>query len=129
MSDLLILARVGVYSTDLGIYLTGGIYIGLMQLLIWSIARHSADIELWRTGAFCLLVGCMTLLGVAMGGLGGILSAAILGFLCGWVVLGYVFDLETWQRATITAVGPFAAVISFLLGYWLKSVILTNIMA
>lgn len=127
MTDLFFLARIGVYSTDLGFYLTAGIYLGLMQWLVWSIARHSADIELWRTGAFCLLVGSMTILGVGMGGLGGILSAAILGFLCGWVVLGYVFDLETWQRAVMTAVGPVAAVLSFLAGYWLKGVILTNI--
>lgn len=127
MTDLFVLARIGVYSTDLGFYLTIGIYLGLMQWLVWSIARHTADIEIWRIGAFCLLVGCMTILGVGMGGLGGILSAAILGFLCGWVILGYVFELETWQRAVITAVGPFAAVISFLAGYWLKGVILTNI--
>jgi hypothetical protein len=129
MSDLFILARIGVYSTDLGIYLTAGIYIGLMQWLIWSIARHSADIEIWRTGAFCLLVGGLTIMGLAFGGVGGLLSAAILGFLGGWIVLGYVFELETWQRATMTAVGPIAAVVSALLGYWLKGFILTNIMA
>ncbi|RYD29064.1 MAG: hypothetical protein EOP87_18850 [Verrucomicrobiaceae bacterium] len=127
MTDLLPLAGIGVYSTDLGFYLTAGIYLGLMQWLVWSIARHSADIELWRTGAFCLLVGSMTILGLGMGGLGGILSAAILGFLCGWVILGYVFELETWQRAVMTAVGPVAAIFSFLAGYWLKGVILTNI--
>lgn len=127
MSDLLIVARIGVYSTDLGIYLTAGIYIGLMQLLIWSIARHSAEIDVWRTGAFCLLVGSMTALGLAIGGTGGIASAAILGFLSGWTILGYVFELEVWQRGVMTAVGPVAAAVSLFLGYWLKTIILTGI--
>ncbi len=127
MTDLLPLAGIGGDSDDLGLYLATGIYIGLMQWLVRSIARHSADIELWRTVAFCLLVGSMTILGVGMGGLDGILSAAILGFLCGRVILGYVFELETWQRAVMTAVGPVAAIFSFLTGYWLKGVILTNI--
>lgn len=127
MSDLLIVARIGVYSTDLGIYLTSGIYIGLMQLLIWSIARHSADIDVWRTGAFCLLVGSMTALGLAIGGVEGIASAAIMGFLSGWAILGYVFELEVWQRGVMTAVGPVAAAVSLFLGYWLKGIILTGI--
>lgn len=127
MTDLLPLARIGVYSTDLGFYLTIGIYLGIIHWLTWYIARYTDDIELWKTGAFCLLVGSMTILGVGMGGIGGILSAAILGLLGGWIVLGYVFELETWQRAVITAVGPPAAVGSFLAGYWLKGLILTNI--
>jgi hypothetical protein len=121
------LAQIGVYSRDLGIYLTAGIYIGSMQLLIWSIARHSADIELWRTGAFCLLVGCMTGIGLAIGGIEGIASAAILGFLSGWAILGYVFELEVWQRGVITAVGPIAAGVSLFVGYWLKEVILSGL--
>ncbi|RYD38909.1 MAG: hypothetical protein EOP85_16775 [Verrucomicrobiaceae bacterium] len=129
MTDLLFLARVGVYSTDLGAYLTFGIYLGLMQWLLWSIARHSADIEIWRTTAFCLLVGVLTVMGLAFGGIGGLLSAAILGFLGGWILLGYVFDLETWQRAVMTAVGPIAVVPSYLAGYWLKGVILKAMMA
>ena len=127
MSPPVILAGISVYSTDLGIYLSAGTYIGLMQLLIWSIARHSADIELWRTGAFCLLVGSMTTLGLAIGGGGGIATAAILGFLSGWTILGYVFEMEIWQRGLITAVGPVAAAVSIFLGYWLKGLILSGI--
>jgi|GEM_PF-7046242 len=128
MEDFFIFLRLFVYSTDLGIYLVGAIYLGIMQLLIWSIARHSADIELWRTGAFCLLVGAMTLIGLAIGGVEGIASAAILGLICGWVISGFVYDLEQKHRIIITIVGPIAAVLSSFLGYWLKGVIVEGIM-
>jgi hypothetical protein len=127
MITTLLVARIGVYSTDLGIYITAAIYFGIMQTLVWGIARHSADIEFWRTGAFCLLVGSMTLLGLAVGGVGGLATAAILGWVCGWVILGYVFDLENWQRQVMTLVGPIAAALSYVGGYWLKSLFYSGV--
>ena len=113
-----------IYSTDLGIYLSGGVFVALMQVLVWSMARHSADTDVWRTGAFCAVVGVMAAFGLALGGLEGVASAVILGAVCGWIVLGYVFELETWQRGVMAGVGPIAAGVSLFLGYWMKGLIL-----
>jgi len=127
MNEMEMIGVVGMYSTEPGIYLASGINVVLMQLLVWSIARHSADIEIWRTVAFCLVVGTMAIFGLAIGGVEGLASGAVLGFVCGWVVLGYVFELETWQRGVMAAVGPLAAYVSFSLGYWLKEAVFGRI--
>jgi hypothetical protein len=50
-----------------------------------------------------------------------------LGFLGGWAILGYVFELEIWQRGVMTAVGPVAATVSIFLGYCFKGLILSGI--
>jgi len=123
MEDAFVTLRLIVYSTNLAIYLAGAIYLIIMQLLLWSIARHSADIELWRTGAFCLLVGSMTFFGLAMGGVEGIASAVILGLIAGWVISGFVYDLEQKHRIITTVVGPIAASLAIFLGHWLKGMI------
>lgn len=129
MNTLTLVARIAGSSADLGAFLSVCLYVVLMQGLLWSIARHSADLEWWRTVAFCAAAGLSTAFGLGLGGIEGIVTAALLGFPCAWVMLGWVFELETWQRSVMTAVGPVAAAGSLWAGFQLKKIILTWILS
>ena len=124
MISLLTEARIVVYHQDLGLYLAAGLFFTLTQGLAWSIARHTADLDFWRTGAFCLVVGLMTLMGWQFGGLVGVISGLALGMAAGWIILGFVFEFDPWQRWVMTGVGPILAMGSLALGYVLKGLIL-----
>lgn len=56
----------------------------------------------------------------------GIMTGSILGCLCAWFILGYLFDLETSQRVALTAISAPTAVASLFAGIWLRGLILTN---
>jgi hypothetical protein len=129
MNEITIVVIAVVYPKDLGVLLSAGIYITAMQLLLWIIARHSADIDFWRTCLYCLLVGAIMAFGVVAGNIGALAVAFAMALFCGWVLLGYVFELEVWQRAVVASVGPVAAVLSIFLGFALKKMFVSGMLA
>ena len=124
---MFLLARVYFVPTDPGIYITAAIFVTLTQLLIWSIARYSTDIEIWRCLALCA-AGIISIIGLSMGGLNGLLGGYAAGAFVAFLIAGFLYDFETWQRITVSAVTPILGIISFIAGYWLKGIILTKLL-
>jgi len=124
MNAILIQMSLAISSIKLPIYLAAAIYFPTMQLLIWTIARKNADVELWRMIPLCIFVGVITGMGLLFGGIRGMGAAMVLGSFCAWTISGYLYDLETWQRGVVAVVAPLAAAVSIFLGYSLKYMII-----
>ncbi len=129
MGDIAFLARMFFAPRDIGIYLTAILMLVMMQGLIWGIARHSTDIEFWRCVGLCAIAGIAAITGYAIGGSQGWLLGILLGAFAGYLIAGFVYDFDLWQRLVVTVCAPVFAFVSFYGGYWLKGILITKVFA
>ncbi len=124
-SALAVFVRV---PTDLGFYLFVGLTYGCTHLLVWLIARDSSDMDWWRSLGTSMSVAVPA--GVALAffqneaSLSTVIGGILLALFIAWLVYGWLFDLEIWQRIVMTVATPAIAVGMFLVAYWLKGLIL-----
>ncbi len=128
-ASLTFLSRVYIVPTDLGIYLTALIMIILTQVLLWSIARYTTDIEIWRCLGFCAVVGAASAMGFALAGASGNGWWGVLGCgaFAGYLIGGFIYDFDLWQRIVVAICGPILAAIAFFGGYALKGLIYSGL--
>ncbi|MCB1062018.1 MAG: hypothetical protein KDN20_03730 [Verrucomicrobiae bacterium] len=105
------------------------------QALLWGIARDSADIEWWRAASIAAVITVVSLMVLRLLAIEeslafGPIVAAIVGCaFATWLVGGFVYDLETWQRAVLTVTSPVIGTLSLVIGVWLRNAVIGGLMA
>ncbi len=105
------------------------------QALLWGIARDSADIEWWRAGSIAAIITVVSvvvlrLIAIEESFAFGPIIAAIMGCaFATWLAGGFIYELETWQRATLAASSPVIGTLAVMAGVWLRNAVIGGLMA
>ncbi len=105
-----------------------------LQLLAWCLARHSSDIEWWRAAALAAIVTVISIVVLNLLGLGeGLRPVPIVSAFVGcafatWLGAGLLYDMETWQRVTLSLSAPVVGTIAWFLGVLLRNGIIESTM-
>ncbi|MCB1086426.1 MAG: hypothetical protein KDM63_05235 [Verrucomicrobiae bacterium] len=120
---------------DPAIYFAFGLTLLGIQALIWGIARDNTDIEWWRSSAVAIVavvIGSMILSFIvrqetfsAIPILGGIFGC---GFAV-WLIGGFLYELEIWQRLTLSLASPIIGGVGMFLGVLLRNLIIGGLSA
>lgn len=119
-----VLARVLILPRDPSFYFAFALAVLGTQLLVWGLARHSADIEWWRATAVSvigILCGNLAMHFYASGsGLAQVAGVLLGGAFVTWIVSGWLYEVETWQRAVLAFATPVIGTVAMIGGILIK---------
>lgn len=120
------LARFYFASRDPAIYIALLIAIVAIQALLWGIARFAVDMEWWKAavlGITVLALGGM-ILPIVDGSVKNLIGIYSLCALAVWILAGFLYEPELWQRLVLTFVTPLLGAGAWLAGVALRNMIL-----
>ncbi|MEM0968659.1 MAG: hypothetical protein AAGJ31_04860 [Verrucomicrobiota bacterium] len=121
-------ARIVFISNDLGIYLVIALLLLGTQFLVWLFARDTTEVDWWRSMALCAVVGFVMFILTQMGAQSGkSWIGPVAGMLAASLMVGFLYEMEVWQRILTSLGTPCIAIGSFFSGYWLKGYLLTHV--
>ncbi len=124
-SSLYFTSRVIMMRRDLATVIAIILSILSVQLALWIMARHSADIEWWRATALGCVAAVVSPFAMAMFSKGIQMGAGsvIIALFAIWLIAGFLYDLEIWQKILLTLLCPVIGLGAYFLALLIRNAI------